>query len=666
MKRTAEKLKYLEKRNVYFIDSWYSNNLLKELEGNIAEILAYPVFKKLEKCVIDISKIKENKGLISDKTRLVLASRARIFGTDGIRGVVSIAPDKKGRNPIQRFSQNSEFTPELLETTVFSFCELLLLNGTLKKKDRVLAGDDGRDFYPGKPFLSAVLTGIKKAGLTAVYAGVVPTPALPLYMTKANIKAAVDLTASHNPSNQNGVKFFVNGFKVLPEGFCGDYSITAFLYKNLARKIPAEGKYVNAAAGVKKLFIESTLKNIPHKAALKKLALLFDPANGAGVYYGKEILKKLGVKAKYINDKPTGKNINQGGGVALLEGVEAYNYKKGSKINSYPAVVKKMITGNNNFALVLDGDADRVYLLLKNKAAEEIAVIGGDKISYFLAKYIMRERKPVNPVFINTVESDIMTNFAVEKDLGIKTRIVCVGDKWVVRGIKKNETLVVGAEESGHGIIPVTVAGKKVYTGNGLFVGLLYLSYLLKNKVSFGELCRPFEEGVKKTYYTYLVDKKLFQRGSNVFNTDKRLIKSEFKKLAKKYCFKGKIEEKIFADDPDMLNMSVSLKGSVVGMIFARNSGTETKTSVNIRCKAEYREIFSDLALKIAAYHSRVLKDRRNPDTEKEKVILSLLEKVKGFKELKAKTKMDEVPLKALLYGMSKEYILLKEKILSL
>jgi hypothetical protein len=135
-------------------------------------------------------------------------------------------------------------------------------------------------------------------------------------------------------------------------------------------------------------------------------------------------------------------------------------------------------------------------------------------------------------------------------------------------------------------------------------------------------------------------------------------------KLAKKYCFKGKIEEKIFSDEPDMLNMSVTLK--VIGMIFARNSGTETKTSVNIRCKEEYKEIFTGIALKVAAFHSRVLKDSRNPDTAKEKVILSVINKVKSFKGLKVRTKMEEVQLKALLYGMSKEYALLKEKILSI
>ena len=656
----------LKKKNVYFIDSWYSNKLLSDLDKNTAEILCYPIFKKMNKCVIDIAKIKENKGVIKDKTQLVLASRARIFGTDGIRGVVDISPSDSGKNSIQKFSQNSKFTPLLLESTVYSFCELLLLNGTLKKGDKVLAGDDGRDFYPGKPFLSAVLLGIRKVGLTAVYGGVIPTPAIPLYMAKAGLRAGVDLTASHNPSNQNGVKFFVNGLKVLPEGSCGDYSITAFLYKNLNLSAPVTGKYIEEAAKVKKFFAASIINNIPDKKLLKNFKILFDPANGAGVFHGKEVFRKLGLKVTPVNDKPTGSNINQGGGVALLEGVEAYKYEKGKNVKSFPAVIQKMLKEQHLFGMVLDGDADRVYLLANNTKEEAVHVIGGDKISYLLAKYIMREKKPVNPVFINTVESDIMTNFAVEKDIGIKTRIVCVGDKWVVQGIKKGETLVVGAEESGHSIVPVKISGKNVYTGNGIFVGLLCLSYLLKNKTNFDGICRPFEEGVKKTYYTYLVDKKLFQRGSYVFDADRKIIGKKFKKLAKKYRFKGKIEEKIFNDEPDMLNMSVTLKGKVIGMIFARNSGTETKTSVNIRCKAEYKDIFTGIASKVAAYHSKVLKDSRNPDTAKEKVILSVIKKVKSFKDLKVKTKMEDVQLKALLYGMSKEYSSLKEKILSL
>ncbi|MFH1074307.1 MAG: hypothetical protein V1752_04375 [Candidatus Firestonebacteria bacterium] len=664
--RISDKLLELKRRQVYFIDSWYSNNMLGELDKTVAEILDYPVFKKLNKCVIDISKIKENKGVIKDKTRLVLASRARIFGTDGIRGVVDIFPDEADKNFIQRFSQNSQFTPSLLETTVYSFCELLILNGTLKKGDKVLAGDDGRDFYPGKPFLSAVFSGIKKAELTVVYGGVIPTPAIPLYMAKAGIKAGVDLTASHNPSNQNGVKFFVNGLKVLPEDSCGDYSITAFLYKNLNLREPATGKYIDEAAKVKKFFAASIINNIPDKKLLKNFKILFDPANGAGVFPGKEVFRKLRLKVTAVNDKPTGSNINQGGGVALLEGVEAYAYGKGKNTRSFPAVIQKMIKEKHLFGLVLDGDADRAYLLANNTGEGAVHVIGGDKISYLLVKYIMREKKRVNPVFINTVESDIMTNFAVEKDIGIKTRIVCVGDKWVVQGLKKGETMVVGAEESGHSIVPVKIAGKNVYTGNGIFVGLLCLSCLLKNKVSMDEICHPFEEGVKKTYYTYLVDKKLFQRGSKVLDMDRKLINIEFKKLAKKYCFNGKIEEKIFKDEPDMLNMSVTLRGAVIGIIFVRNSGTETKTSVNIRCQAEYKEIFTGIAAKVAAYHSRVLKDSRNPDTAKEKMILSVINKVKNLKELKLKVKMEDVQLKALLYGMSKEYFSLKEKILSI
>ncbi|OGF45244.1 MAG: hypothetical protein A2231_00475 [Candidatus Firestonebacteria bacterium RIFOXYA2_FULL_40_8] len=664
--RTSDKLRLLKQKNVYFIDSWYSNNVLENLDKSAAGILNYPVFKNLSKCVIDIAKIKENKGVVKDKTRLVLASRARIFGTDGIRGVVEISPDENGRNFIQRFSQNSKFTPELLETTVYSFCELLLLNGTLKKEDKVLAGDDGRDYFKGKPFLSAVLSGIRKAGLTAVYGGVVPTPAIPLYMAKAGIKAGVDLTASHNPSNQNGVKFFVNGLKVLPEGPYGDYAITAFLYKNMKQSLFETGKYLDENSEVKNFFKASIVNNIPYKKELKNFKILFDPANGAGVFHGKEVFKKLGLKVTSVNDKPIGLNINQGGGVALLEGVEYYKYDRGSNTKSYPAVINKMIKEKHIFGLVLDGDADRVYLLVKNIAREAVYVIGGDKISYFLAKYIMRTKRPAKPVFINTVESDVMTNTAVEKAAGIKTRIVCVGDKWVVQGLKKGETLIVGAEESGHSIVPVKAAGKIVYTGNGIFVGLLCLSYLIKNNVSIDEICRPFEEGVKKTYYTYLIDKKLFQRGSKVFSNDRKIIKAEFKKLAKKYCLNGKIKEKIYKDEPDMLNMSVTQNGVIIGMIFARNSGTETKTSINIRCKATHKEIFSGIAAKIAAFHSKVLKDPRNPDTSKEKYILSVINKVKSFKELKLKTKMEEVQLKALLYGMSKEYFSLKEKILSI
>jgi phosphoglucosamine mutase len=676
------KLKDLREKLIFFIDNWYSNNVIFDERKELEKILNFTIFNNLLPCVIDISKVIENQKIIKDKDRLILQSRVKVQGTDGIRGVVTLEVSKD-KNFLQLFSQENKISTELVGFISLSFCRNLLNNGILNRNDGVLIGEDGRDFFKGKPFKSALINGIISCGLKVYDAGIIPTPAIPLFMKKENIRAGIVLTASHNPSNQNGVKFFIDGLKVLPEGPCGDFAITSYLYDSLLCARPiislkhyhAEGNnsfcksVSDVSKKVRKLFVNNIIRNIPQKDVLKDLNILFDPANGSGTYSGKEVLRILKANAIFVNDKPNGSNINQGGGVALLEGVEKFVFNKDS-IESFPVVVREMFRKKISFGLALDGDADRVYLLALNCSNNTVYVINGDKISYLLISLMVKSLKSIKKrfIFVNTVESDVMVNTEVENNLKIKTRVACVGDKWLVRKVMPKESLLIGAEESGHIIIPVRVGKKKVYTGNGILAGLTCLSYIVENKLSLSQIVYPFEEGFKKTYYTYLVDKKLFQRGSKVFNNDKRILIEEFKKVKKQYNFKGKIEEIVFDDDIDMLYLLVKNNKEIIGRIFIRNSGTETKTSVNIRCKIDYKDIFVYLAEKVILYHRRVLKDKSNPYTIVEKLILKMIDEksIKNFLDLKKKIRIDEINLKALLFGMSKEYYEYKDNIVKL
>ena len=663
-------LQELKSRNIYFIDGWYENNILLFENEELKELLSGRIFqKKMFPCVIDLAKVRENAKVIKDKDLLVLSSRVKVHGTDGIRGVVSLERPCPGKSFLQMFSRGNKFSPDFVRNAAYAFSSLLLDTGILKKGDTMLIGEDGRDYRKDKPFKSALSGGIRLAGLNVSDAGVMVTPGIPVCMTSLGIKAAVVLTASHNPSNQNGVKFFVNGLKVLPEGPFGDYCMTAYLYRQLLdlKYGKLKTKTVNVSARAKHIYEASTLAAVPFGRNLAGAEVVFDPANGAGTFFGKDLFKSLKMKPVCINDTPKGENINQGGGVALLEGVEKFE-ASALKIENTPAAVREMVERKITYGIVLDGDGDRCYLLAYNQIRNAVYVVNGDKLSYTLAKYLQKTLpNKDSQVFVNTVESDLMAGLAVATDLKIKTKLACVGDKWVVKAVRKNEVLLVGAEESGHIIISQKVKGKTVYCGNGLLTGLATLALIRYYDVPVREVCSPFDEGSRKTYYTYLSDKKLFQRGSAVFFADRDMLIKEFNRLKRKYEFQGKMEERIFEDDIDMLYLSVAEGNSQAGAVFVRNSGTETKTSVNFRCREALLPMFDELARHIAVYHRQVLKDKHNPDVLAEQKVLEMLIKGKNrYADMKKEIKLDDVNLKALMYGMSKEYFEHKEKLLKM
>ncbi len=649
----------LRSRGIYFIDSWQSNRVAVVSGGFAAEALKLPIFgKKLLPCVIDLAKLKRSLQAVKNKDLAVLSSRVKIFGTDGVRGVVSLERPSAGSNFLQLFSLSHKLTPELVRNTARSFAASLLLSGSAKKGDTILVGEDGRDYYDGKPFKSALIDGLRLGGFEVADAGVIATPGLPVIMAVKKYKAAAMLTASHNPSNQNGVKFFVEGLKVLPEGVCGDYAITAGVYGLLfglegGVKPPPRGRALYESGTI---YSEVTAKAVPFKEGLKGLELIFDPANGAGTVFGKRIFRALHIKAKCVNDDPRGYNINQGGGVALLEGVEKFEYSESQK--HLPQAVKELIADNIAYGLVLDGDGDRCYLLANNSLRKAVYVINGDKLSFLIARYL--KASVPEGIFINTVESDLMAALSAEKELGLKTRLACIGDKWVVKALRDGEKLLVGAEESGHIIVPVKAGGKTVYCGNGVFTGLLALSLIKRYGCTMKEVCSPYEEGFQKTFYTYLVDKTLFQRGSAVFDSDREIAAAEFKRVKKAAGFEGELHETVFEDDPDMLYLALKAgkHNETVGAIFARNSGTENKTGVYVRGAPDLSGLLLKLAFKLVENHRFCLKDKNNPDTALEKEALRLLSAGHGLKaaDLKHACKSNEAHLKAFFYGLAKEY----------
>ena len=209
-------------------------------------------------------------------------------------------------------------------------------------------------------------------------------------------------------------------------------------------------------------------------------------------------------------------------------------------------------------------------------------------------------------------------------------------------------------------MVPIRAGGKTVFCGNGIYTGILALSLIKHYGSTMKEICSPYDEGFQKTFYTYIVEKTLFQRGSAVFDADREIAAAEFKKSKKELNLDGELEEKYFEDDPDMLYLlaKTGKNGDSAGAIFARNSGTENKTGVYIRCIPAFSGIMLRVALKLVENHRKSLKDRGNPDVALEKEALRLLSSGHGLKmsDLKSVHSRREAHLTALLYGMAKEY----------
>jgi phosphoglucosamine mutase len=387
-------------------------------------------------------------------------ARVNYMGTDGVRGKVVT---KTNENFIADLLKDNAFTPDLVEITSFAFAKILLDKNIVNTGDTVVIGNDGRDLAYDWILNNAVRSGFAKAGLNVLDLGVVPTAVVPWKNLQLGHRGGACLTASHNPSNQNGIKFFIDGKKLVPEGDLGDYVLSAYMYNYcFIEKLPQKtsGKVIEYNAEEDSIKWMEEVLGSEMKSAVKGLTLIYDSANGATDIIGRKVLDNLGANYISVNEKCTGDNINRGVGVAEIEGTEFYS---GKEYDKHIQTVKKIFDEGRKspagsvYGIALDGDGDRGFLLYYSKKDDDVYVLDGDKCGYILAQYLVKSKK-LNPKdfwFLSTIESDIMTSSAAEKNLGLNTRIVSVGDKWI--GNFKDGNVLVGLELSGHLIFPIEV-----------------------------------------------------------------------------------------------------------------------------------------------------------------------------------------------------------------
>ena len=366
----------------------------------------------------------------------------KLFGTDGIRGKVNHFP----------------MSPE----TVLRIGMAAAL--ALKKKqgrNMVLIGKDTR--LSGYMIESALTSGICAMGMNVILVGPLPTPGVAFLTKTLRLDAGVVISASHNPYDDNGIKFFSSqGFK-LPDEVEQKIEEMA-LDEEFFRKRP-DGRSIGKAfrlEDAKGRYIEYIKSTIPKNETLEGMKIVVDCANGAAYKITPWVLEELGAEVITINGNPDGVNINASCGSLYTEGLR-----------------EAVLSHKADLGVAHDGDADRTILI-----DEKGETVDGDHMLGIWAKELKNEGKLKG----DTVVATIMSNLGVERYLeghGIKFLRAKVGDRFVTEQMLKGG-FVLGGEQSGH-----IVNFHLNTTGDGPITALHIVHLVKKLALPLSELKAP-------------------------------------------------------------------------------------------------------------------------------------------------------------------------------
>ncbi|MES2757148.1 MAG: phosphoglucosamine mutase [Pseudomonadota bacterium] len=362
----------------------------------------------------------------------------KYFGTDGIRGLVGVSP----------------ITPDFVMRLGYAAGKVLAKTTGASGRPTVLIGKDTR--ISGYMLEAALEAGFASAGVDVMLAGPMPTPAI-AYLTRAlRLSAGVVISASHNPFQDNGIKFFSEHGTKLPDAVeeeietAIDQPMECVEPQKLGRAkrlFDAQGRYIE--------FCKSTF---PNELDLKGLKIVVDCAHGAAYHIAPPVFHELGAEVIAIGATPDGFNINAGFGATAPQALSA-------------AVVEHKA----DLGIALDGDADR--LIMCDAAGR---LYNGDELLYVM----VRDRMAVGPV--SGAVGTLMTNMALEvkfKELGVGFARAKVGDRYVLEVMQEKGWLF-GGEGSGH-----LLALDKHTTGDGIVSALQVLSALKRSGKSLAQCC---------------------------------------------------------------------------------------------------------------------------------------------------------------------------------
>ena len=305
---------------------------------------------------------------------------------------------------------------------------------------------------------NALMAGVCSVGANAVYVGVVPTPAV-AYLTRLHkVDAGVVISASHNPMEFNGIKFFNGeGYKLSDEL---EDEIQAHIENNMKDidfPIGSGVGHIDYRFDMKDEYVEFEKKCVP--VDLKGMKIVIDCAEGANSYTAVKTLKDLGAKLVAIHTNPDGTNINANCGSTHMEELMARVVKEKAQIG-----------------IAFDGDADRMLAVDENGN-----MIDGDQIMLICAKHMYDKKELKDDTLVVTVMTNLGLVIAA-KELGIKLETTKVGDRYVLENMVENGYNL-GGEQSGHVIFL-----DKNTTGDGLLSALHLLQVMVETGKPLSEL----------------------------------------------------------------------------------------------------------------------------------------------------------------------------------
>ncbi len=360
----------------------------------------------------------------------------KYFGTDGVRGRVGDAP----------------ITPDFVLKLGYAAGKVLAGN-IGNGKPAVLIGKDTR--VSGYMLESALEAGFSAAGCDVLLVGPMPTPGVAFLTRALRLSAGVMISASHNPFDDNGIKFFSADGKKLPDEV--EQAIEATLEGPLVCKPSSElgkaGRVVDAGGR----YLEFCKNTFPPELNLRGMKIVVDCAHGAAYAIAPKLFRELGAEVIAIGDAPDGFNINDGVGATHPKTLAA-----------------KVIETNADIGVALDGDADRLIMCDKDGT-----LFDGDQLLFVIVK-----DRQARGVLNGGVVGTQMTNFAFEKQMALMQVPFArakVGDRYVLEMLNAKDWQC-GGENSGH-----ILCLDKHSTGDGMISALQVLAALARNKAGLGE-----------------------------------------------------------------------------------------------------------------------------------------------------------------------------------
>jgi phosphoglucosamine mutase len=333
-----------------------------------------------------------------------------------------------------------------------------VLTKSIEHRPRILIGKDTRK--SGDMLEAALTAGLCAMGAKVIPLGVVPTPAVAYLTRKYKADAGVVISASHNPCEYNGIKFFNSeGYKLKDEI---ENEIEEYILgEKTIEDLPTHGKigYVSANHDAVEDYVSFAISTIDCRLDGMKIAV--DCANGASYQTAFKALNKLGANVEAIHNTPDGVNINAKCGSTHMESLQAYVTSIGADVG-----------------IAFDGDADRMLAVDENGE-----IIDGDKIMAVCANYMKEQGKLEKNTLVATVMSNLGLFIAGEK-LGINIPKTKVGDRYVLEEML-DKNYIIGGEQSGHIIFL-----EHNTTGDGLVSALQFLSVLKKTGMKASEAAK--------------------------------------------------------------------------------------------------------------------------------------------------------------------------------